>query len=77
MGLEMRVVPLTADTVVDRTVSAVMFQYPDTDGSVHQFQTLVERAHDAGVSAERRTNFSIFSDFVPSFQITWIFRDNI
>lgn len=51
MGLEMRVVPLTADTVVDRTVSAVMFQYPDTDGSVHQFQTLVERAHDAGALA--------------------------
>lgn len=49
MGIE--VLPTTFDEMdfTNRDVSGVLFQYPDTEGSIYNFSDLVEAAHDNGV----------------------------
>ncbi|XP_064625841.1 glycine dehydrogenase (decarboxylating), mitochondrial-like [Lineus longissimus] len=48
MGIE--VLPTTFDEMdfTNRDVSGVLFQYPDTEGSIYNFSDLVEAAHDNG-----------------------------
>ncbi len=47
LGIEVRVAPF--DTFdFDDTVFGALVQYPDTDGRVHDFEPLVDRAHRAG-----------------------------
>lgn len=50
MGIE--VLATTYDTMdfTNRDVCGVLFQYPDTEGSVYNFSDLVQAAHDNGVS---------------------------
>ena len=50
MGFDVRVTDLNQVTEVDKSVSAIMFQYPDTDGTIRDHQELVNKAHSAGVS---------------------------
>ena len=38
-------------------VSGVLFQYPDTNGNVEDFTSLVEKAHAGGVSIMINNNF--------------------
>lgn len=50
MGLNVRIVDFNTVTEIGKDVSAVLFQYPDTHGSIVQFQSLIEKTHAAGVS---------------------------
>lgn len=50
MGFQVNIVDLKTVTEVGKDISAVLFQYPDTDGSIENFQTLVDKTHSAGVS---------------------------
>ncbi len=52
MGLKIKIVDLSTVTEVEKDVSAVLFQYPDTHGSVQDFQTLVDKTHAAGVNVK-------------------------
>ena len=49
-GFKVHVVNLNEVTEVDKSVSAILFQYPDTDGNVHDLQSLIDKTHAAGVS---------------------------
>jgi len=50
MGLNVRVVDLNAVTEIGKDISAVLFQYPDTHGSIEHFESLIQKTHAAGVS---------------------------
>lgn len=53
MGLNVKVVDLNTVTEVGKDVSAVLFQYPDTHGSIEHFEDLVQKTHAAGVSLNK------------------------
>lgn len=57
MGLKVHVVNLNEVTEIDKGTSAILFQYPDTEGSVEDLQSLIDKTHAAGVS-HRSKNFS-------------------
>lgn len=40
-----------------KDVSGVLVQYPDTDGRVEDFASLVDRAHKGGVRAHQRSGW--------------------
>lgn len=67
MGFQVRVVDLETVTEVGKDISAVLFQYPDTHGSIRNFQTLIEKTHAAGVRSpmvfykKGRSNFYVLS----------------
>jgi len=48
IGLKVHVVNLNEVNEVDKSVSAIMFQYPDTDGNIHDLQSLIDKTHAAG-----------------------------
>ena len=58
MGLKVNVVDFAQVTDVAKDVSAVLFQYPDTDGSIRNFQHLIDKAHAAGVT---KFEYSLYS----------------
>lgn len=49
MGLKAQVVDFNTLTEVGKDISAILFQYPDTNGSIQDFQTLIDKTHAAGV----------------------------
>ena len=49
MGLKTKIVDLSTVTEVEKDISAVLFQYPDTNGSIQNFQNLIDKTHAAGV----------------------------
>ncbi len=50
MGLKVKIVDFSTVTEVEKDISAVLFQYPDTHGSVQNFQNLIDKTHAAGVN---------------------------
>ena len=62
MGFQVRVVDVSKVTEVGKDISAVLFQYPDTNGSIENLQSLVEKTHSAGVN-------NSFSDLLNVFKI--------
>ena len=50
LGLEILIGEVFEMDFSNRDVSAVIFQYPDTNGNVHDFSKLVEQAQSYGVS---------------------------
>lgn len=50
MGLKVKVVDFSTVKDVGKDISAVLFQYPDTTGSIENFQNLIDKTHAAGVS---------------------------
>jgi glycine dehydrogenase len=49
MSLKTKIVDLSTVTEVEKDISAVLFQYPDTNGSIQNFQNLIDKTHAAGV----------------------------
>ena len=51
MGFDVQVVDLNGLThnSLDQSVSAIMFQYPDTDGSVSDPRPMIDQVHSVGV----------------------------
>ena len=49
MGLKTKIVDLSTVTEVEKDISAVLFQYPDTNGSIQNFQNLIVPNHWAYV----------------------------
>ncbi len=49
MGFTVKVADLNAVTQVDKDVSAILLQYPDTEGTINNVQGLIEKTHAAGV----------------------------
>ncbi len=52
MGLNVKVIDLNTVTEVGKDVSAILFQYPDTHGSIEHFEGLIRKTQAAGVSSE-------------------------
>jgi glycine dehydrogenase len=50
MGLKVKIVDFSTVTEVEKDISAVLFQYPDTHGSVQNFKNLIDKTHAAGVN---------------------------
>lgn len=50
LGLTVELGNVFAADFSNRDVAGVLFQYPDTEGSVHDFSEVVQRAHSNGVS---------------------------
>lgn len=50
MGLKVKIVDFSTVTEVEKNISAVLFQYPDTHGSVQNFKNLIDKTHAAGVN---------------------------
>lgn len=48
LGLTVDVVDINAADFSNRDVAGVLIQYPDTNGSVHDFTAVVDQAHDNG-----------------------------
>ncbi|EFX64832.1 hypothetical protein DAPPUDRAFT_65900 [Daphnia pulex] len=48
MGLKVKIVDFSTVTEVEKDISAVLFQYPDTHGSVQNFKNLIDKTHAAG-----------------------------
>ncbi|XP_057374547.1 glycine dehydrogenase (decarboxylating), mitochondrial-like [Daphnia carinata] len=48
MGLKVKVVDFSSETEIEKDTSAVLFQYPDTDGSIQDLQSLINKTHAAG-----------------------------
>lgn len=49
MGLKVKIVDFNSETEIEKDISAVLFQYPDTHGSIKDFQSLINKTHTAGV----------------------------
>lgn len=49
MGLKVKIVDFSTITEVEKDTSAVLFQYPDTHGSIQDFRSLIDKTHAAGV----------------------------
>ena len=52
LGLHIEVGDLSAMDLSAGDVTGILFQYPDTEGSIEDHSELVRRAHDVGVSVE-------------------------
>lgn len=50
LGLEVLIGDVFDIDFTNRDVSAVLFQYPDTEGTVHDFTQVIENAQSNGVS---------------------------
>lgn len=50
LGLEVVLGDLNTADFSKRDYSAVLFQYPNTDGTIEDYSELVEKAHSNGVS---------------------------
>jgi glycine dehydrogenase len=61
MGLKVKIVDFSTVTEVEKDISAVLFQYPDTHGSVQNFQNLIDKTHAAGVNIKLEIKYSQFS----------------
>lgn len=49
MGLKARIVDFSTVTDIGKDISAILFQYPDTTGSIQDFKALIDKTHAAGV----------------------------
>ena len=49
LGLHIEVGDLNAMDLSAGDVTGILFQYPDTEGTIQDHTELVQRAHDAGV----------------------------
>ena len=45
----MKVVKLENMNFEDKTISGFLFQYPDTDGSINNLESIIKKAKDNGV----------------------------
>ena len=50
MGLTVQIVDFSTVTVIEKNISGVLFQYPDTHGSIENFKSLIDKTHAAGVT---------------------------
>jgi len=50
LGLTVELGNVFAADFSNRDIAGVLVQYPDTEGSVHDFSEVVQRAHSNGVS---------------------------
>jgi glycine dehydrogenase len=50
LGLTVELGNVFAADFSNRDVAGVIFQYPDTEGSIYDFSEVVQRAHSNGVS---------------------------
>lgn len=60
LGLAVDVVDINTADFSNRDVAGVLIQYPDTNGSVHDFTAIVDQAHENGVSGR---HVALHSDF--------------
>lgn len=63
LGLSVQVGDVFEADLTNRDFSGILFQYPDTEGSVKDFTKLSETAHDHGVSLNYITHFKNFFSF--------------
>jgi glycine dehydrogenase len=61
MGLKVKIVDLSTVTEIEKDVSAILFQYPDTHGSVQDFRALIDKTHAAGVKCNFKSNIELLS----------------
>jgi glycine dehydrogenase len=55
LGLTVELGNVFAADFSNRDVAGVIFQYPDTEGSVYDFSEVVQRAHSNGVRYYKHT----------------------
>lgn len=48
MGLKVQIVDFSTVTEIEKNISGVLFQYPDTHGSIENFKSLIDKTHAAG-----------------------------
>lgn len=49
MGLSVKIVDFNKVTEIEKGTSAVLFQYPDTHGSIDCFKRIIDQTHSVGV----------------------------
>ncbi len=64
LKIEVRVLP-HGEMEIDEDVFGVLLQYPATDGALHDYRTICERAHEAGALVTAATDLLALTMLVP------------